>query len=412
MKKITKNKDIRDSSHLVHLWANKRLDDKEYTKGGFLAEGNSLYYHSSLIAIHYPRYTFIKRFNNRGAFGNGFCDYDVIRAIPKDKKYYLYYKLPTDNLLDNKDAFLNWFKNEYIIECDYFFNNIAGIKEFISNNRRRSDRFTLEFDHCLPPAPSDLIPPTWYKRFKGAINNIQVKQIGLYNFSTSWGRCNTDNASTTIECKIKDLYPLNISKFLNQTEIDEFNFKVWYLRHRDYPYCFTVLNRNTAREIYNNPAAKLVREDLCRAGVKRKDELEKEKLRNKHKDDITNYINALEKWKSSDNSDRIKPYIYGVDVYDSIKLVKDKVITSQRVMIDIVEAKLAYRYFKQHDTPHTPEKEMYIAGWRVIGLVDRDLHVIKDNRLVGKTSKCIIVGCHIIPDFEIEDFIVRYKLDW
>lgn len=125
------------------------------------------------------------------------------------------------------------------------------------------------------------------------------------------------------------------------------------------------------------------------ANWQEKQKIEQEK---KRKEIQLKDLSKLEEWRNGGNYHLNLPY-------SALRLNNNQVQTSLGVNITIEEAKNAYRAFKLGKILGSK-----IAGYNVIGIRHIDIF--------GKTEKCIIVGCHTIPESEINKFIKFYNLDW
>lgn len=394
------------SMELIHEWCNNLLlSTSHYEYDNVYCNKNNLYINSTLVATRIDKDIFIEEFNHKGSFGNGYCTYDIIRAISKLTSYYRVYELPTEDTFKNRQYFYNWFISEYIEENKSRFEDISLLKEFANNPN-------LTVSHIRPnDIQVDSIrfcPPKYINKYRGIYSQV-VRSTHFGTRRYGWGRYSYTTGDTIqVNHRLRDLFKDNVvNLFLTKEEIEEVEFKIW---HKEYT--SGIYTKSKAREIYNNAELKKARESKIISIRKHRKELNDKKKAERKLANIKDFIYIISEWKNNDN---IRFVFNHCLPYTSIKLSRGMIVTSLGMTLTMKEARLAYTIFKNYKTGKLSDdelKDIRINNYSIVKIGDHYIPTIVNNEAVAKKEYCFVIGCHVIPEFEINDLIKTNNLDW
>ena len=424
-------------NELAHKWANKNFTKKQLGRNGYAtaqkykANNKELYLNNKLVATHYRSYVFIERFDYTSSFGNGLNYYILAAYIPNKierSNIIISDDILTEEILKDKDVFTHWYKSYFIEKNRQQFEWIALAKDFIYNNRATVLRVgDIHISTGLPNAI--------YNRHKGTINKIEINSSFCSTIYYGWGENNIRTVKPIrIKSKIGKLIGKKLKDFLSEEEIKELEFKEWYLEYKNLESAYNNIkgvfdiNKEEARAIYNDPIRKEKREIKFKEYIRAK-EIKKQEIRaEERKLHIKNYYAKLEAWCNgtlNENYSTIYSFTSS-DVYTALRMGKHKnyecVETSLNVKVPIKEAKrllTLLRHFKFFNNDIYEEvdldhRNISISGYKVYKITSKSLTVMDGNtdNIVLKDCKCVIIGCHTIPNFEIERFLKHNNLNW
>lgn len=404
-------------SDLIHRWANRNLTEKELGRNGYAyasngryeANNKEFYFNNKLVGLHYKKYIFIENFTSSGCFGNTVSNHSLVNSVPTNKLENIIVSdtILTEQILNNKDIFADWFK-EYFIEKNYGnFDRISYTKEFIHNNR--CSVYWIEdifFNVNLPNAI--------YNRYKGVIGRIKIKKSHNFIKYHGWGNRSTFCKTIYIDHTIRQLLKTDLNYFLTDKEKDHFEFKKWYLKHRK---GCPVLNYKTGRTIYDDPEKKERREIQVKEYIKKQEKLRAKRNAEQQSQRIREYYKSIVEWLNDERKNL--PYCCELNTYDFLKIGRDKsypyVLTSMNVSITIEDAKRAlalFRRYKDRENVKLYDKNIRISYYTVHSIKTEFVNIIRDGDIETVSDKCLNIGCHMIPYFEVERFLKVNKLNW
>ncbi len=403
---------------ILHNWANRKfkgINTKYFGASSMDCTKDQLWYNGRVIARFLNNDTvIIEDFDHRGAFGSGFCSWNIKWSIPRDKESFVYTKLLTDYIINNEAAFKEWYAGEFIHHNNAVIGDIALIKEFATNNQLsayRHDDPTKIKTRFLP------LPRVVYNKYRNIIKDIDVSTHPRHRSYYGWGYRYNEYALSKTVIKVKDLHPIiKISKFIDRGTIAKYRYRVWHV-----DYCRGYMTPTESKKIYDDKEARTERETRIKEFRKQKEEEAKVKAIEKDRQALLHHVKKVEDWKKSDTTSRVgytySDYGYRANYtrYQAIKKIKNNLLTSDGVMVPIEEAKKAFRLFnlyKDKGLVANHSVDFRIGGFHVNSIGDVTIPKIVDHNIVPFTCKAITVGCHVIPDFEIDDFIKRYDLKW
>ena len=360
---------------MIHEWANDLLrSSHEYSMGDYWCTKDDFYLGSLHVATKINGYTFVRPFDRTGAFNSGYNSNNIISAIPYDRKNKAFRvsNLPSAETFKNRNQFIDWFKVEYTYNISNNVHSISNIKDFINNNRRSSNY--LEFEHIYFNN-FYFCPDVYLNRYSKTINNIRIKARGSFAKYHGWSSSPSGyGPEIVIDHTIKQLISDKWRNlFFSDEELSRYEVKI--------------------KQIKSN------REDR-----------EANAKRNK----VIDYVRYLEEWKTTPYAGRH----YGAP-YESVKIDhfdSNKVITTMLVRVSLEEARRAYKVFKlyyDNNTQYVSNGDVHkVDNFRIIAIKPRQIAMLENGLVVVKEVWCMVVGCHTIPYFEIEDFVKRNNLDW
>ena len=403
------------SIELIHKWANKNFEkDKDYKSGSYSANNKSLYYNNTLIAYHNIGYIFVGSWSNKGSYGTGNSYSTIVNACPDKSKVIQTNILFNEYSLENKDSFLKWYKNEFIHINQSAFNNISFNKEFIRKNSLSAnyfDLYDLKFD--LVKLPKSIL-----KLYKDDINKLVIDYNCIYRKHTGWSRNNyIDYPKININKTIKQLTTIKVSQLFSKKELSVYDFKIWRNKYviKPYPDKGFYLDIKDSLLIYNDLDKRKVYEEQQELRVKNKKRQKEIKEKEERREKLKERFIKFNKWKLGDYLIRYTNNIgfQGLRQYKD-QNVEHNIQTSFGVIISEKEAKRALDIFRRYEKSDKDIeiKNIALDGYPIKGIYTEQLDIVKDDNIIEVSARCLIVGCHIIPDFEIEDFLNRYKLNW
>ncbi len=375
---------------IVHMWANS-LIKKEYKRGNYVFTPSEIKHNSQTVAKTYNRsIILLKNWDNRGIYGNNISTQTIAYAVPKSKKVYSYYTFPNDNVFNNDDAFKEWYKEEFMLVNDMNLYNLSVIKYHISNNRSNADTdININFHPVLLPSSKGKL-----RLIKSIIINETVDRKRY----TSWNSYHY--ISVKLNTTIGKLLNYKPEYVFTKKEIEIYRFRYW---HEKYSKGYTPIPE--ARKIYNDPILKdeyqRKRLESIRQYKERKERERLKRLKERHAEILKYY----DKWYIGD----VEGIAWFDQPYQTLRIKDNNVQTSMNVRIELKEAKLLYNLVK--NKPNRL-KGVIIAGYTCLGIKPTTINLIENEELITKEVDCLIVGCHTIPLFEIDNFVKRNKLDW
>ncbi len=430
------------NSEVLHRWAQQSEEFKDITlysnHNTIKCINNKLYKNDLLIGIFIKKdIVFINNSDFSSGWGNskGICTFDIKHAIYSDVKKYEFSKLLENYSNDN--TFIKWFVDQALEYNEIYLNKISHYERFIKGEVRKLTTYR-ESNFTLPEIPDYLL--------KNRIRKIKSFPIDYYYYGTYYKGWNTYYNKLKIKTTISKLLKNDLSTFFNSNEIKEINFQIWREKYgRELSVYDNLIPKEKIRGVYNDPVAKIKREELVTAYNKGK--IEKQHLKNQveHIKNVYSYYNKLSEWLIG-NSSRFNNNT-SLYPFSSIKLVSSinadqslhqRVITSLSVIITIEQAKLAYNLFKRYKQDdnsdiNLTDKGFVIDNYKVKGIykhtynkptgldlstlgktlfTSKPPNVFDKNSIEEVTELALTIGCHTIPESEIIRFINDNNLNW
>jgi len=405
MKEIKKYNTKSAVDELLHGWVNE-LITKEIHKASYDFTPTKMYCNNSLVAIHYKKCIIIKEFNNKGFYGNGLNTYDVERAA----NYLNYYVVPNLNIFNGDNVTLenkiNFIVKDLIYKYSNYIDRLSYFKEFASNNRLQNPIYALSDNISL----YHIIPG-----FKTAYNKAikrKVKSTISYNFYGGWGRGYDYRQRMTIEFKFEELF----NGTFYTSRLTEEEKKIITLKKLRHNYCsYTEINYNRLTK-YTHTLTNFIKEyekrgeeflKECEKYKQDRERIKEERELLKQKEEIIKNLQLIQVFRQSDLRNlRL--------LFQILKMKNGYVHTSMGVSITIEDAKNALYLFRNEVSPAKVTKT--IGGFKYTGISNIQVpHLIKkDNKfdIEIKEEKALVIGCHKIPESEINALLEYYKLDW
>jgi hypothetical protein len=417
------SKYIHQNIELVHNWANQRFrtKDRYISVNNYNCIENKLYYNRTLIAIIDKGYFWITEFDhiNRGAFGsrsNHLCTRNIIDAIPRTHDYYVCKNLP---IFTSNYTFKQWYKEEFIQANIGIGKKISDIKDYITDNRRRVIYNSLPMTkdnivdylklHCSFRYPH--IDSRLHRKYKKTIDNIKITHSYSQDRYHDWG---TNKFSTTISFVVDNTIKNLIDKhFISDEEVNKLMFKRWRIEHD-----LTIADIKKYKPIYDDIEKRKEFEKTYIDRVEERNRQEQLKRLKKEEESILNYFKVLNEWQTNNKLDFSNQYYYRNQAkYQSIKFVSSNtpfVISSLQVRMSIDNAKKIYNIFKRYvgKTIDFSNQNIVIDGWKLVRISNTPVLYVKNDKVIIEKHSCIVIGCHIIPWFEVERFLQYHNLDW
>lgn len=400
-----KKEKARDVGELFHHFANKVFDEEKRSGYHYKIKNGigELYKNSYIIAIAYfkRKVLVVNNFSTRGAFGNGYCSYDIIRAF-------------------NNKGFYNFTYNDltpYSKHNDNFWFNVIFDKIYSKYLIPYLKKITI-FRNNPDATRLDIIPDSYElkiddKEINKLCRRFNVKKSELYNHKInirkwfSYYNGNWSGGSDIIlleNTSIKDILKIKLSK----SELERIDYLKWFNHLKQYITRQSLpIRRNISYfEIYNDPKLKKITdgivkiaEDKYEVVLKRNREQTILKEQKRKEEETKKQLENINKWLNN-KIDRFN-YCYSILCYLRISKDKTRVETIYGASVPIEDAKKLYKlYIKVRN-----ESNMYTKRDRIGNYI---LEYI-DKNVFGWYIK---IGCHLIYDKQIDDFINRNKLNW
>ncbi len=408
------------NDEVIHNWANRNFKgiNVKYWGNSVSCTKDKLWVHNRLVARFLNNSTvIIEKFDYTGAFGTGIGSWHISSSIPRAKDYYTYSSMLTDDIINNENAFIDWYRNEFINGNCNTIDKLAHIEEFATNNLLSTpptnSSLKLETDEIT-------LPKSIYKKYEKRIKKIDVTVKPRYNNYHGWGRYRYSTYDLPkITVKMTDLCPvIDITKFIDSETIEKYKYRLW---HTEYCRGYGITPKES-KKIYCDPKLKEEREKGLDEFKKKREEREKERAFEKNRQALKHYLDRLEAWKKSDSNQSIyfnfSYYSYTTNndlSYQVLKKIKNNVITSMGVMVSLDEAKRAYDLFQRYKDTEISfgyDSKIRVGNYTINSIGEKIVAKIIDGNISKVRCKAITIGCHVLPDFEIEDFINRYNLEW
>lgn len=376
---------------IIHLWCNGKVD-REVSKSNWLFKEFELYYKNKLVAIHYNKNkVLISEFSTGGTFGNDTNYNDIRKAVPSNKVAIVFNKIFKDKNLYNKE----WALSEFLKYNKHKLNKVAFFKECICNNRI----FTVD---CLTLDLNLKNLENFNKKLSKSIQNEKINFRSTYKCYKGWGNDCKEMQSFDINFKLKDF---NLEYFFKKDEIEILKMKNWIYKFG---------KKINTKNIYIHTLKKFKeiwfsdkKEEFCKTIEKIYEDNEIEISNKKLKEKNEKILIALNKIQAFRNN--VIDTINNLP-YDCVKIINEKIIkTSQGVRLHIEEAKKAFNFFNLK--PVVNYKQL-IGDFTYLGIKKKVIPYLENEEVKYKTEDCLIIGCHTIPESEINEFINFYKLDW
>jgi len=397
-----KKKERLTSSMLIHRWVNRQI--LEGKSGRYSCDKKHFYFDSTIIAYFKDKKTIIvdKSFNRRGSYNTGQTSFSFHQSAPEDIKVLGFNILPHNVTYAGQ---VPWAVKEFI-SCTYSYLACLSLyKDFANNNYRR-----------IPPYYSfnalTIIIVQVLKNIESNISKRAFKKLLNTNLNTSvyykdykgWGANNFIYLqSVKIQLTFRELLEGKCTTLFTEEELATIDFKIWRHGVRYDKFKYTI---QQDRIVFNNPVLKKERETLVeeyKAAIEKK-RVEFEKELNKKK--LLNTLLSLEAWRDF-KTQRLNYSPYPFLRYNKFTQVVE---TSYGVKIHEDFAKKALQYFKNSalDIPINST----IDNWVIRRVALNLFPVIENDNYKEIEQKCIVIGCHTIPEIEINQFLKFFKLDW
>lgn len=389
------SKDIGNRVDLIHLWIHQKLQhNRSYTKADTKVIDDCLYIENKLVAYIEGKYLYLMKCKWVTTISSSATN--VLEVLSNNK-------LLTKEIREDKDLFFRWYIDEVKTNNVDRINSISNAKDY-ANNSRRTRCYVYWGSHHQTKVniPKDL-HKLYYKEL------MQTK-IDIHSSYTRYdGRTRSRSKSlplVKLTIPIRKLAFFKIESFLTKKERLMFAAKQWResLIYSTISFAallpiYTDLNRrkewNDKNENYRVNQLKIAAQE------------EKEKVYKQVKN-----LNAFK-----DNTDGGRLGFWDIP-YIVLRFTKDMITTSKFANITEKDAKRAYTLFQAYRDMDidVPIRNIAVSHFPVNGVVTKKLIKYSfDGTTVTEeevSARCLMVGCHTIPDFEIDDFIKRYNLEW
>ena len=389
----TKVKRAKIQAELLHHFANKLRPSQKLGNNRY--ENNCFYYNDECIARildNKQKILLYKPFNKISTYGNGLTHSQILKVFDDS-----YNKYEIDNILDINDKFTK--KDKYIIA-------LYNIKDRIIReiDRYARAKYLLENPKCYFNYSYSVIPTSreyvsmWINNFKLSERKILGHVFNITNHETIVSYIGWNRAITVTEnYKYSISFWTNPALWFSTEEKEELKFRDWKRNHCNKGVSW---GNTTYREIYFNKEYRETFEKQVQTyELKRIKEIEEKQLKQAEEEKFKN-LKLVEDWYA-DKTNNINLW----DVPILLKLThKNKFITTSRgAVIPIKDAKKLYKLYL-----NVKQKGLeYFDKSMKIGYYDFK-HITKYS-----TSYTIKIGCHLIREAEIEEFIERNNLqDW
>lgn len=401
MEEKTKQKKL-SVYELIHHFCNNTINN-EYIIGDWYFSPTEVLYNKTKVAeIRTVNNTYLillnAKFDNGGRFRNNINCHTFERSIPSNKSFYkCYTKIPHEITVE-------WAIKEFE-ECNKeYFSSIAKLKEFVKDRKQyfyAKEKDTKVFN--------------LYNLFTNKTDYLdRILKVEAYpKYYKGWGQIYYGN-KIVIEQTIREFLSKGTFDYITPEEKEIYDFKLWRNEYgRIIDGSLANQFKHTKKEAFeifkNKERRKLVEENVKEQIEKLRIEKTKKELEKKQKEieKIEEKILNFRKTLLISSSSALK--------YQVLSFNGNFIKTSLSVTISIEEAKKAlqlFRLFKDKGYTSFVEKDIKISVFSLICIKPMKHIKIVDKKEVIIESPTIIIGCHTIPYFEVEDFINYYKLDW
>ncbi len=401
---------------LIHAFCNKNFkkEDKYYTSGNYGADKNEFYVGTRLKAYHYGKNIIIEDFNrdSSGGYGGSYGGHTVLNASPNKDKAFLYNKLLTEEIINDEAKFIKWYQNEFVEHNRRELEAISSIKDFIKSTKYKHG---WSIDALGAGINYIELPDDVNKKYKKIINKILITVDVWGKYYSGWSKHNCLE-TVKINHTVKQLVNFKPTLFFTKEELKIYEFKVWREKYVISPISkHFIYDLKKSREIYNDLEGRKQFEIRREEEVELLKKIKEERARIERLKDLKQKFKSFVSWKEGNS-----PYDSFSIGFQGLRIVKtdvDKIQTSFGVSVRELEARNALAFFRRYKDSETDIEikflsKLLIAGFPIKGIFKKKLDIVKDDQIVEIEAKCLVIGCHTIPDFEIEDFLQRYNLNW
>lgn len=379
---------------LMHYWLNRKID-VDYSRRSYRFTPDKFYCKGVLYGIFKDDILYFnEKFDNTGSYSNGLGFWQhVNHSIPSHIDRVIYCTKLPDKLHreTSEQEDIQFIIDEFICRNKNTINVIASGKHIASNNRMfEFYGEVLNYDFVIPDLgifTKDVVDKVLNKPFE--INPI-------FKYYTSWNRYEYRN-SMNITVTINQLVS-GIKQFFTDEELNILELKNFYGEIKDYKRCsFKELKKkwfSKDKDEFTN--------SIITAINSIKDKRDKAR-RKKEESNIKLSLKNIDKFRAGANN----PMIYHLPFTVFKMIDNDTAQSSLGMRLTLDEIKKGIDLFNTKST-NTNET---IKGFNYKGIQVKDIpYLDEEDNVQYKQESCIVVGCHIVPESEINNFVNYYKL--
>lgn len=361
---------------LLHLWANKKIVNSRLI-GKYRIIDSELYYDGEQLTLNKYGFLFIKEFDVTGR-----NHYRLLYYFPDANNIKICYELPINYTI-------TWLVNEFKQLNDNTFNYLALYKEVLTNKKLKLNNTT--FDIRLPLNLNNDI-------YNGFLNTT-IDIYSLFPLYRGWTK-NRNLVYKIPSIKISNIVNDGLGIAFTTEEINYLKYRVWINTYKSKGHCDSLLN------VFNNAELKEAHElniHTIKCKIKEQKEIERKLERQKN---VIKELKLINNFRL--NNFNFNFYYLGYVVFkitcDNPFIIK----SSLGMPINIHAAKKAIELFRLKYKGHE-----LVARFKYEGIIKQEIpHLNEKDELYYIEEDCIKIGCHVIPESEINEFLKFYNLDW
>ena len=395
---------------IIHNWANNEIT-VEYERKDYRFTPDKFYYKNKLVGLYRKGVFYITEFHNGGTRGNDVSIWNLKRAVHSE--CYQISNIPDFDSLTEQQQ-INFIQEQFLWENKNRLNVISYWKEVIENNRILGlyDSVNLEINFPLylhwgklfskkvveQALEKPIVFETVYKKYKGWGSSCEYLQELKFSQFNIKQLCSDDAITLKLFFTDEQIELLKLKRFLYSNCRTQ---EIVKSRYRWTTVTSYSVSLKDAKKIWFSEKKEEWKSGILKVNEEKRKQIEKEQLKRKEE--------VVKKELLSVEQFRLNPHVSIHNVNYTVLFYDGNMIKSSLGMqIQIEEAKKALRLFRIRETKHA-----LIQGFVYKGVVKKAIPYLNDEKEVDyREEDCLVVGCHVIPESEINNFLSFYNLNW
>lgn len=390
-----KNKIIKPKltvSDLFHRFANRVAKTEKCRNYSY--NENKLYYATHCIAkilsVRKKILVIDNNFNRVGSFGNGYGYWHIINAFEKDWTILYGKSYRIENLKYNKktiyELYFNTIKSDIFKIVDKYVND----KELINNSLAYKPVYYNEpnLSHIFELAEKFKLD---IRKIKNYVYNENHWSVVRY---LGWGKSH----SNFIKIDKPISFWLDSTKWHTPEECKILEFKkwkaIWATKGE--------IGTKSYKQIYNNPKLKADFEKRTTDTLNWLKEEAERKQREIDAKRIKEEEEKLEAWKTDTN---IHIHLWHIPI--QLRIIQDEIETTKGAKVPLSHGERLFKFFMKC----VKEEKVYMSSNNNQSIDSIGVYHLREINK-DKNGWFLRVGCHVIYQTAIEDFVKRYNLNW